>query len=234
MAWPTTTAEWRDKLRDWLDMDDTTAVPNAAIDTFLDMAVDSLNADVDSLATEAAPVDYVCTGNEAWPMDISALGIDDYNRMILVNAAGGPSMAAKAINEMIDLIATNTSPSSFPVAYAVQASQLYVWPTPGAGVTLQIRYTKKVPYLSNSVNSNIYTLNHQSAFLYAALIAAEPYIAEDERLGTWKALYVGQIETINLTAKQARMGSTPLVREVNVYGGPSRRNITPSGIMVGG
>lgn len=234
MAWPTTTAEWRNKLRDWLDVDDTTAVPNAAIDTFLDMAVDSLNADVDSLATEAAPVNYVCTGSEVWPLDISALGISDYNRMILVNAEGGPAMDAKAINEMVDLIATNTSPTSKPVAYAVQANQLYLWPTPGQGTIIQIRYTKKVPYLSDTVNSNIYTLNHQSAFLYAALIAAEPYIAEDERLGVWKALYVGQIETINLTAKQARMGSTPLKREISVYGSPGRTNVTPSGILVGG
>lgn len=234
MAWPTTTVAWQTFIRDWLDADDKVAVPDSAIATFLDMATDSLNADVDSLATEAAPVDYVCTGSEVWPMDISALGIDDYNRMILVNAEGGPSMDAKAINEMVNLIATNTSPTTHPLAYAVQANQLYVWPIPSQGTVLQIRYTKKVPYLSSTVNSNIYTQNHQSAFLYAALIAAEPYIAEDERLPTWKELYNGQISTINLTAKQARMGSTPLTREFSVYGGPVRRNVTPSGILVGG
>jgi hypothetical protein len=198
------------------------------------MAVDSLNADVDSLATEAPPVDYACTGLEVWPLDISALGISDYNRMILVNAEGGPAMDAKAINEMVDLIASNASPASKPVAYAIQASQLYVWPVPSQGTTLQIRYSKKVPYLSDVVDSNIYTLNHQTAFLYAALIAAEPYIAEDERLPTWKGLYVGQIDTINLTAKQARMGSTPLKREINVYGGPTRSDVTRTGILLGG
>lgn len=234
MAWPTTTAEWQDLIRDWLDVDDAVAVPDAAIATFLDMAVDSLNADVDSLATEAAPIDYTCTGTETWPLDISALGINDYNRMILVNVENGPAMEAKAINEMVNLIATNAAPSSKPVAYAVQANQLYVWPVPTTGSVLQVRYSKKVPYLSATVNSNIYTLNHQSAFLYAALIAAEPYIAEDERLNTWRGLYVGQIETINLTAKQARMGSSPLVREFNVYGGPQRTNVTRSGILIGG
>lgn len=234
MAWPTTTVAWRDFIRKWLDVDDSMAVTNEALETFLDMATDSLNADVDSLATEAAPVDYACTGSEVWPLDISALGINDYNRMILVNAEGGPSMDAKAINEMVNLIATNTPPTTYPVAYAVQANQLYVWPAPSAGTVLQIRYSKKVPYLSATVNSNIYTLNHQSAFLYAALIAAEPYIAEDERLDTWKALYNGQISTINLTAKQARMGSTPLTREFSVYGVPGRTNVTPSGILVGG
>ena len=194
MAWPTTTQGWIDLIRDWLDVDDTLAVPNAALATCLDMAVDNLNADVDSLYAEALPVAYVCTGSEIWPMDITALGIPDYNRMILVNAEGGPAMDTKAISEMINLIASNVSPSSKPVAYAIQAS----------------------------------------AFLYAALIAAEPYIAEDERLGVWKTLYDGQISTINLTAKQARMGSSPLVREINVYGGPSRRNVTPSGILIGG
>jgi len=234
MAWPTTTAEWRDKIRDWLDVDDTLAVPNAALDTCLDMAVDNLNADVDSLYAEAPPINYTCTGLELWPLDITALGIADYNRMILVNAEGGPAMDAKSISEMVNLISTNTSPSSKPTDYAVQANQLYVWPAPGAGTVLQIRYSKKIPYLSASVNSNVYTVSHPSAFLYAALIAAEPYIAEDERLGTWKSLYDGQISTINLTAKQARMGSTPLTREFFVYGMPSRTNVTPSGILVGG
>ena len=233
MAWPVTTAGWRDKVRDWLDVDDTLAVPDVALDTCLDMAVDNLNADVDSLYAEAPPVDYTCTGLELWPMDITALGVQDYNRMILVNAEGGPAMDAKAINEMVNLISTNTSPSSKPAAYAVQANQLYVWPQPSTGTVIQIRYSKKVPYLSNLVNTNVYTVNHASAFLYAALIAAEPYIAEDERLGTWKALYDGQISTINLTAKQARMGSTPLVREFYVYGTPTRSNVTPSGILLG-
>lgn len=234
MAWPTTTAGWRDLIRDWIDADDKLAVPDAALGTCLDMAVDNLNADVDSLYAEAAPVSYSCTGDEVWPSDITALGVTDYNRMILVNAEGGPAMDTKAINEMINLIATNMTPVSAPVAYAVQASQLYIWPRPSTGTVIQIRYSKKVPYLTDDINSNVFTEHHQSAFLYAALIAAEPYIAEDERLDTWKKLYEGQIQTINLTGKQARMGSSPLVREINVYGGPSRRNVTPSGILIGG
>lgn len=234
MAWPVTTSGWIDLVRDWLDVDDTLAVPNAALATCLDMAVDNLNADVDSLYAEAPPVAYVCTGTETWPMDITALGIPDYNRMILVNAEGGPAMDTKAISEMINLIASNAPPTSKPVAYAVQASQMYVWPVPSTGTKLEIRYSKKMPYLSDTVDANVFTENHQSAFLYAALIAAEPYIAEDERLGTWKTLYDGQINTINLTAKQARMGSSPLVREFNVYGGPVRSNVTPSGILMGG
>jgi len=234
MGWPTTHAKWRDLVRSWLDIDDSVAVTDDAINTFLDMATDSLNADVDSLATESGPFDYVCTGNEAWPVEFLQLGIDDYNRMILVNAVGGPAMEAKAINEMIDLIATNASPSGKPTAYAVHANQLYIWPRPSTDTVLQIRYSMKVKYLDSTFNENIYTASHPSAFLYAALIAAEPYIAEDERLGTWKALYAGQIETINLTAKQARMGSTPLLRDFNVYGHPSRTNVTRSGILIGG
>lgn len=234
MAWPTTTVAWQKFIRDWLDMDDTVAVPDAAIATFLDMATDSLNADVDSLATESGPFDYTCTGTEVWPVEFITLGIDDYNRMILVNAEGGPAMEAKAINEMMDLIATNASPSSKPSAYAVHANQLYIWPTPTTGSVIQIRYSMKVQYLSALVNYNIFTMSHPSAFLYAALIAAEPYIAEDERLGTWRGLYAGQIETINLTAKQARMGSSPLVRDFSVYGNSGRTNVTRSGILIGG
>jgi len=225
MAWPTTTAGWQDLIREWLDIDDEVAVPDAALATFLDMAVDSLNVDIESLAAEAPPVGYVCTGTEVWPMDITALGIDDYNRMILVNAEGGPAMEAKAINEMIDLIATNTTPVAAPVAYAVQASQLYIWPLPVKDTVIQIRYSRKIEYLSPTVNSNVYTLNHQSAFLYAALIAAEPYIAEDERLDVWRTLYGGQVETINLVAKKARMGSSPLLREFSVYGGRTSTNL---------
>lgn len=234
MAWPTTTVAWQAFIRDWLDVDDAVAVPDAAIATFLDMATDSLNADVDSLATESGPFEYTCTGSEAWPMEFMLLGITDYNRMILVNSVDGPAMEAKAINEMIDLIATNAPPTGKPAAYAVHANQLYIWPTPSAGTVLQIRYSMKVHYLSDTVNYNIYTESHPTAFLYAALIAAEPYIAEDERLPTWKALYNGQVETINLTAKQARMGSSPLLRDFNVYGGPRRTNVTRSGILIGG
>lgn len=234
MAWPTTTAGWQQHLRKWIDVNSEVAVSNEMLATFLDMATDSLNADVNSLFAEAEPVDYVCTGNEYWPMSFEDLGITDYNRMILVNAEGGPSMDAKAINEIIDLIAGGNGVVTYPVAYAVQASKLYVWPRPAKDTVIQIRYSKLVPYLTDTVNSNVYTLHHQSAFLYAALIAAEPYIAEDERLETWKRLYSGQIETINLTAKQARMGSSPLVRDFNVNGGSYSASRYYTGAVGGG
>lgn len=226
MAWPTTAADWVLKIREWIDTDDTTAVPDSALFTCLDMAVDALNADVESLYAESIPVSYVVTGLEAWPLAISALGIADYNKMCNINPVGGKSMAAKALNEIIDLTSLNTSPSAAPLAYAVSASQLYVWPIPTTDTTLQVIYYKKIPYLAAGlVESNVYTVNHPTAFLYAALIAATPYIAEDERLSTWKDLYDGQVAVINLNAKKARMGSSPLVRDFNVYGPASNSSL---------
>lgn len=218
MAWPTTAADWVLKIREWIDTDDTTAVPDSALYTCLDMAVDALNADVESLFAEGV-VSYTVTGLETWPMPIASLGITDYNKMSNINPVGGKSMAAKAINELIDLTSLNTSPSAEPVAYAISGNQLYVWPIPSTGTVLQIIYYKKIPYLaSGSVESNVFTVSHPTAFLYAALVSATPYIAEDERLQTWKDLYDGQVAAINLTAKKARMGSSPLVRDFNVYG----------------
>lgn len=214
MAWPTDYDGWISLVRSWLDIQDHVTVPDDVIDTFLAASATALNRDINSQYAEKGPVRYVVTGEEAWPISIIDLGIDDYNKLHLVSC--GKPLDGLALNEMMDRQAQEISGN--PTWYTVFGQKLYVYPVPGAGSIINLWYYRMVEPVSQiNFYENEFATYHPDALLYGALIAAEPYLSEDERLAIWKTQYDNIVFAINGVAKTADLGATPLRRSFSVY-----------------
>lgn len=209
MGWPTNYAGWITRIKEWL------AVPDLDDDVFgycIDSAHQRLNRDLNSQWMENS---YEHTIADSDPIDL-ATEIPTFNRMRLVTPRGSLPLKAKALNEYKTFISENSSASTEPSVYCVNARKLNIWYPPAIGDIIDIDFYESIPNLSDSVATNIFSLHHPDALLYAALLEATPFIVEDERLETWSTFYNNIREAINVTADRANKGSTPLQREIKV------------------
>jgi hypothetical protein len=211
-AWPTTYAGWVAKIKDRLDVID---LSDDQLGQFLFEGNDRLNRELNSQWMEKTITGVLVDANGQ--IDLST--VDGYNRMRLVNVVNGPSAKALNVDEFINKIAVSSGIQANALYYCVDSMKLLFWPALAEGTAVDIRFYEMIPYIVSGVlESNVFTTKHPDAFLYAAILAATPYVVEDERLATWNEVYTNIVEGINKRANDARKGSTPLIREINVYG----------------
>lgn len=84
-----------------------------------------------------------------------------------------------------------------PVVFTVIGQQLELAPVPDAAYTLELNYIQRLPALSDSNPTNWLLSFWPSAYLYAALCAAQPFMVNDERLPMFEKLYGDVVEGIN-------------------------------------
>ena len=84
-----------------------------------------------------------------------------------------------------------------PAVFAILGGEMQLAPIPDLAYTLELTYKQKIPALSNSNTSNWLLAQWPNAYLYGALCAAQPYIANDQRLQTFQALYQEAVDGIN-------------------------------------
>jgi hypothetical protein len=99
-----------------------------------------------------------------------------------------------------------------PQYYTVVGSQLEFIPTPDTQYEGELTYYAKIPALSDSNTSNWLLTYAPDLYLYGALIEAEPYLKNDERVGLWGELYLRVVADIEVADERASVASTPLVR----------------------
>ena len=73
-----------------------------------------------------------------------------------------------------------------------------VVPTPVIDLPWQVMYYEQPPYLDESTQSNWLTEYAPQALLYGSLLQAEPFLKNDERIGTWQAMYGAAIGDLNV------------------------------------
>lgn len=71
-------------------------------------------------------------------------------------------------------------------------------PTPVIDLPWQIMYYEQPPYLDDSTQTNWLTEYAPQALLYGALLQAEPFLKNDERIGTWQAMYTSAVNDLNV------------------------------------
>jgi hypothetical protein len=222
MPLATTYAGWLQLIRDWLDIAGPD-VTDAQISYSLQLGQDELNKSLNSWRMEKSAPLTAITSNV--PIDMS--GITDFSRIQLITGGTfNQPLQALAFNELMAMLAAITAGAQAPTNYcyyAIQGQSLYTVPMPAAGDVFTVFYYQLVPSLSVSVATNVFSQYHEEALLYASLVAASQFIAEDERTPAWVALAANAVETINLSSKGSKMGSTPLVRQFETYG-PSRNS----------
>lgn len=71
-------------------------------------------------------------------------------------------------------------------------------PTPDAAYQMQIIYYQQPPLLAELVQTNWLTEYAPNALLYRTLLEAEPFIKNDSRMQTWRALYDEAVSAITV------------------------------------
>jgi len=110
------------------------------------------------------------------------------------------------------LRATRYPASGKPQYYTVVGNQLEFIPTPDSEYVGELTYYAKIPPLSDSNTSNWLLAYAPDLYLYGALVEAEPYLKNDERVGLWGELYLRVVADIEVADERASVASTPLVR----------------------
>jgi hypothetical protein len=101
-------------------------------------------------------------------------------------------------------------------AAVVDGTLLYA-PVPDDDYSLKLQYWRKVSALSASNESNWLLEDHPDVYLYGALVAASPFIKDDERVLLWKGLLDEAINEISMATANEQ------------FGGDLRREHTPIG-----
>lgn len=100
-----------------------------------------------------------------------------------------------------------------PRYFTILGEEMELFPTPDSAYTLEMTYRKIIPPLSaNSTNWLLST--HPDAYLYGALMEAEPYMKNDQRITTWLAGLKLVTDQINSVSDLAVFNAGPLQMQV--------------------
>jgi len=77
------------------------------------------------------------------------------------------------------------SQGGIPQFYTIIANELQLGPIPGSVITMEMLFYKKISALSASNTTELMLTDNPDVYLYGALLEAEPFIMNDERIGVW-------------------------------------------------
>lgn len=102
------------------------------------------------------------------------------------------------------------SGSGQPIYYSVVGSEIEFDIKPSSAYTVEMSYIEKVQALSDSNTTNSILTNYPSIYLYGSLVAAEPYLANDQRITTWATLYQSAVDAANSSYNSGQHSAGPL------------------------
>ena len=124
--------------------------------------------------------------------------------------------------EMLDRL-YGSSTTGKPRAYTLIGDEIQLSPIPDSAYSLEMAFYEKLTPLGDgatggTVTSNWLTLNAPDVLLYGALLEAEPFIKNDERVPVWLNGYSNAIDKLQKAdARDRHSGSAMRVR--NIYSG---------------
>ena len=115
---------------------------------------------------------------------------DTDSLFVIANSQYYP-LTKSSYSHMISIYPEGSSSKDRPEVFAtlIGDSKFYLRPYPDAAYSYELIYYAYTADLSADTDTNWWTNNTWELLLYGALIEAEPYVINDERMLTWKALY---------------------------------------------
>jgi hypothetical protein len=104
-----------------------------------------------------------------------------------------------------------------PIAYTIVANDIRLGPSPDSVLELDIDYYRAVTPLSGTTATTTMLTQNPDIYLYGALMAAEPFLMNDERLVVWGSLFdkaVGNLESQD--ARDRHSGSALQIRNLSL------------------
>ena len=115
--------------------------------------------------------------------------------------------------------ARNAGVAGRPTDVAFIAGQLQFAPQPDQTYTANIFYFQSLDPLGTSNPSNVVLDEAPDAYLFGALMQAEPFLEHDERIGTWKQKFDDAIDQLNdVRTREEYNASIRDVRLPRVFG----------------
>lgn len=105
-----------------------------------------------------------------------------------------------------------------PLYYAIIGGRLRLLPIPDQQYTFEMEYFAKLPTLSETNETNWLLNDHPDIYMYGALMHAEPYLKNDERIATWGKLYGDLMESLNTTDDRAQFSGDTLKMRTRSFG----------------
>lgn len=97
-----------------------------------------------------------------------------------------------------------------PLFIAREAENFIFGPYPDSGYTVKGIYYKRLTALSDSNTTNWFTANASDLLLWAALVEAEPYLINDNRVVLWEAKYQAAKARIQAEDDNEEVSGSPL------------------------
>jgi len=207
-----TFTELKDAVADWLDRSDITA----RIPDFITLAEARLNRDLRIRPMEVRSSMETTSGQRYFNLP------GGYIQMRNIQINTNPITPLEYITpEMLDRLYGSNSTGK-PRAYTLIGDEIQLAPIPDSDYTLEMAFYEKFTPLGDgtagTVTSNWLTTNAPDVLLYGALLEAEPFIKNDERIGLWLNAYNGSIKKIqDADARDRHSGSAMRIR--NIYSG---------------
>lgn len=174
-------------LAKWLHRDDLAGV----IPDFITLAEEKMSADIDSKRMEVRVVDTVDSQYINLPDDLLEM-----RRLVILD---DPAVVLQYVTP--DQISSDYpfASSGQPRVFTVIGGQAQLAPVPDTAYSIELTYKQKIPPVSAAAGktTNWLLTSNPSVYLYGALIQAQPYMINDERLATFAALYKTVIDAIN-------------------------------------
>ena len=207
-----TFTELKDAVADWLDRSDLTA----RIPDFIALAEARISRDLRIRPMEVRSIMYTTSGQKYFNLP------GGYIQMRNIQLNTNPTTPLEYITpEMLDRLYGSNSTGK-PKAYTLIGDEIQLSPVPDSAYELEMAFYEKFTALgdgtSGTVTSNYLTKNAPDVLLYGALMEAEPFIKNDERVSVWLNGYSNAVDKLQKADQRDRhSGSAMRIR--NIYSG---------------
>ena len=109
------------------------------------------------------------------------------------------------------------SSSGTPEVYTIMTNEVQLGPKPDSIMTMEMLFYKRITALSGSNTTEQMLTENPDVYLYGALMEAEPFVMNDERMGLWAQGFAQAIQALQEQDNKDRHSGSAL-RVMNMGG----------------
>lgn len=163
-------------ISNWLDRDDL----SDQLPDFISLNEALFNRVLRIRPMETIVTDATVSGTKAYDLPTG------YVQMREIHLDTSPVTSLQYISpEMLYRVWAGSS-SGKPDSYSIIGDKIYFGPTPDSAYNYTMTYYKTFDALSDSNTTNWVILNAPDVYLYGALLQAEPFLQNDQRIPVWE------------------------------------------------
>jgi hypothetical protein len=115
--------------------------------------------------------------------------------------------------EYIDTFWTGSTTGK-PLVYTFIGGEIQLAPSPDGSYTAEMDYYAKLDIASDTTNWVL--TNAPGLYLYGSLLQAEPFLKNDKRIGTWKAMFEQAMKDVEDADKRERWSGNSLAIRADI------------------